>query len=219
MCSAIIRTQASDFIVDEVLGFSPDGEGEHDFLVIRKTGANTAWVARQLAHYAGIPARDVGYGGLKDRHAITTQAFTVRRPGRAAPDWSRFVASGVEIRAIARHGRKLRRGAHKGNRFRIRLRGKELEHHSKAISERIAVIRELGIPNYFGEQRFGHGGRNLELARSMFAGKRLKRDKRSIAISAARSYIFNRTLDARVRDGSWNSLRAGDLANLDGTGS
>ena len=219
VCAANIRTAPQDFVVDELLGFDPDGDGEHDFLVIRKTNANTAWVARQLARHAGIPAKDVGYCGLKDRHAVTTQAFTVRRPDREGTDWDSFAAEGVAIIDSSRHGRKLRRGSHAANRFKITLRGDEVAANAEALKDRVAVIGAGGVPNYFGEQRFGHDGGNIELAYEVLAGKRVKRDTRSIAISAARSFLFNHILDARVRDGSWNQLLDGERANLDGSGS
>lgn len=216
---AEIRKSPEDFKVDEVLGFEPSGDGEHDLLLIRKTGTNTAWLARQLAQVADVPARDVGYAGLKDRNAVTTQWFSVRRPSGTGTDWSRLDLDGVDILEHTRNARKLRRGAHTGNRFRIALRGSELAIYADELRARLDAIRAAGIPNYFGEQRFGRGGGNLDLARSVFAGKRVKREKRNIAISAARSLIFNDILDRRIREGSWDSLRTGDVANLDGTGS
>ena len=219
VCKAVLRAQPADFHVDEHLGIEADGAGEHDFLTIRKTGANTAWVARQLARHAGVAAVDVGYSGLKDRNAVTRQAFTVRRPNRDGTDWSTLDVEGVELQQIARHSRKIRRGTHKYNRFEIVLRGNAVARHREALEERIAVIGQMGVPNYFGEQRFGRGGSNIELARAVLAGKRVKRDARGMAISSARSLIFNAIVDARVRDGSWNQILDGELANLDGTGS
>ena len=219
VCAAVIRSSPRDFVVDEILGFEPDGDGEHDFLIIRKTAANTAWVARQLARHAGVPARDVGYCGLKDRHAITTQAFTVRRPNRDGTNWSDFAAEGTDIVSATRHNRKLRRGSHAANRFEIRLRGDDFAANVGGLRERLARVASAGVPNYFGEQRFGRDGQNIGLAKDVFAGKRVKRDTRSIAISAARSLLFNRIVDARVRNGSWNRILPGELANLDGSGS
>lgn len=216
---AEIRKSPQDFKVDEILGFEPSGDGEHDLLLIRKTGTNTAWLARQLARVADVPARDVGYAGLKDRNAETTQWFSVRRPSGAGTDWSELNLDGVNILEQGRNARKLRRGAHTGNQFRIALRGSGVAKYSDELRACIDAIRAAGIPNYFGEQRFGHDGGNLDLARSVFAGKRVKREKRNIAISAARSLIFNNILDRRVREGSWDSLRTGDVANLNGTGS
>ncbi len=218
VCAARLRSEAADFRVDEIMGFAPDGDGEHDWLWIEKTGANTAWVARQLARHAGIPGRDVGYCGLKDRDAVTTQAFTVRRPGREGTDWGAFSADGVRILDATRHGRKLRRGAHRGNRFRIVARSADATLPGGALTERWRRIAAAGVPNYFGEQRFGHAASNLGLARAvLLERRRVPREKRSIALSAARGWLFNHGLAARVASGDWDRLLPGDLANLAGS--
>jgi tRNA pseudouridine13 synthase len=219
VCSAVLRSRPSDFQVVEELGFAAAGDGEHDLLHIEKTGTNTEWLARQLARHAGVPTVDVGYAGLKDRDAVTSQYFTVRRPNRDGTDWSALVLDGVRILEIERHNRKLRRGAHTGNRFRIAIRGSGLLEKASLISARWQQLTLVGVPNYFGSQRFGRNGSNLDLARSVLAGKRVKRDKRSFAISAARSFLFNEILAARIGAGSWDRLLAGELANLDGSGS
>ena len=215
--AADIRSKPEDFQVSEELGYAFSGEGEHDYLWIEKIGANTEWVARQLARHAGVPAKDIGYSGLKDRHAVTQQWFSI--PRWHAPDWQALDLEGVRVLDVQRHHRKLRRGAHKANAFRILLRGENLSGHSAALEQRLRVIREQGVPNYFGEQRFGRDGNNLELADLFAAGKRLPRHKRSIAISTMRSLVFNEQLDERVRAGTWNQVLAGDKANLDGTNS
>lgn len=212
--AGVIRTRPEDFRVREVLPFEPDGEGGHWLLYVRKTGCNTGWAATQLAGAARVPPRDVGYAGLKDRHAVTEQWFSVP----ATPGVDRFpdvTAEGLEVLAAARHRRKLRRGALSGNRFEIVVR--ELRGETGALEERLEALRSGGSPNYFGPQRFGRGGRNLDLARQLFSGRRLKRRDRGFAISAARSAIFNRVLSRRVGDGSWARLRDGDIAMLDGS--
>lgn len=216
---ARIRGEPEDFIVTESIDFELSGDGEHDFLWIEKRGANTAWVSRQIAAHAGVSSRDVGYAGLKDRHALTSQWFSVRRPTGEGTNWSAFEAEGVRIVETTRHNKKLRRGAHRSNAFRIALRSSEIDGLRDDIKARLQLIEENGIPNYFGEQRFGRDGGNIALAEAVFAGRRVKRDKRSIAISSARSLLFNHILDTRVRNGTWNQLQAGDLANLDGSGS
>lgn len=215
--TAATRTSPADFTVSESLGWDFTGDGEHDYLWLQKTSANTEWVARQLARHADVPARDVGYSGLKDRHAVTSQWFSV--PRWHAPDWAALDVEGVEVLDVQRHNRKLRRGAHRANAFRIVLRGDDLERHAAALEERMGLIRAQGVPNYFGEQRFGRDGGNIELADAWAGGKRLPRHKRSLAISAMRSLLFNQQLDARVRAETWNTLLPGDKANLDGTGS
>ena len=213
--AATIRTEPADFDVTEELGFELSGDGEHDYLYVEKTGTNTEWLARQLAGFADVPAKDVGYSGLKDRHAVTRQWFSVPRWNQ--PDWAAFEVDDVSILEVNRNARKLRRGAHRSNRFRIVMRGTLPD--NAVLEQRLVSIRDSGVPNYYGPQRFGRGGGNVALADSWAAGKRLPRHKRSIAISSARSFMFNELLAARVDDKSWNKLVAGDVANLDGTGS
>lgn len=217
--SAAIRTTPADFRVSEKLAIEFTDDGEHDYLWIEKTAANTQWVAQCLARHAQVALRDVGFAGLKDRHAITRQWFSVRRPGRDGTNWESFVADGVQVRECHRHRRKLKRGAHSGNSFSIVLRGDDITRNHNAIVDRLAQIRLDGVPNYFGEQRFGRDGGNIGLARGLFGGRRLPRPKRSIALSAARSFLFNEILATRIRRGNWNTILRGELANLDGSGS
>lgn len=213
----LIRQNADEFRVDEEPGFACSGDGEHDFLRVEKRDANTEWVARNLARHAGVPVRDVGYAGQKDRHALTTQWFSVRRPTRQGTDWRHFAADGVRILETSRHDRKLRRGSHRGNRFEIVIRGRAPAR--AAIDDRLTILRQRGVPNYFGPQRFGRDGGNLGLAGRLFAGERLRRDTRSMALSAARSFLFNEILARRVESGSWGQVLPGEAVNLDGSGS
>ena len=213
----LIRRSPEDFRVDEEAGFACSGDGEHDYLRIEKRGANTGWVARALAQHAGIPARDVGYAGQKDRHAVTTQWFSVRRPGRQGTNWRRFSAEGVRILEIARHDRKLRHGSHRGNRFEILVRGRLPS--APDLERRLAALRARGVPNYFGPQRFGRGGGNIGLATRLFAGERLRRASRSIALSAARSLLFNEILSRRVEADNWDEVLPGEAVNLAGSAS
>jgi len=213
--SARLRQYAADFQVTELLGFDPSGDGEHDLLYVEKTGLNTSDVARDLARHADSAPGSIGYAGLKDRQAVTRQWFSVQRPPRRTVDWGAYARDGVHILDIARHRRKLKRGAHRGNHFRLVLR--DVLADPACLERQLTSVRNQGVPNYFGEQRFGRGAGNLELARQLFAGRRLPRERRSLALSAARSLIFNEVLAARVVDGSWNRLRPGDIANLDGS--
>jgi len=212
---ARLRTAPDDFVVEEILGYEPDGAGEHAFLLVEKRGANTDWVARELAKFAGTSPMNVGYAGLKDRHAVTRQAFTVQLPGKADPDWSAFPHAEVSIRSLGRHSRKLKRGALRGNRFVLVLR--EIEGDRAGAEARLAAIAARGVPNYFGEQRFGLGGGNVAQARAMFGGRRVDRDKRSILLSAARSHIFNGVLAERVAGGTWDAPMDGEIWALEGS--
>ncbi len=212
---AVLRAQPEDFRVVETLGYAPDGEGEHVLLIVRKRGLTTSQAADRLARYAGVSPRAVGYAGLKDRHALTEQAFTVGLAGRDEPDWTNLTDDDIEVLQHARHRRKLKRGALAGNRFVIRLRQVEGSH--EAIEARLQQIRAHGVPNYFGAQRFGRHGDNVAQARAMFAGKRVRRRERGMLLSAARSQIFNAVLDARVRAGNWNHAIDGELYCLAGS--
>jgi tRNA pseudouridine13 synthase len=214
---AQLRSRPVDFQVEEKLGFELSGDGEHDCLWIEKTNANTAWVARGLARTAGVAIRDVGYAGLKDRAALTRQWFSVRRPSGAGTDWTALNLPGVQLLAVTRNLRKLRRGAHSGNGFRIALRG--VNRIDAALQELLERCRDLGVPNYFGTQRFGRDGGNIGLARAFFGGRRLRREERSMALSAARSLLFNRMLECRIAEGTWNVIQTGELVSLDGSGS
>ena len=214
---ATLKAKPADFVVEEVLGFAPSGEGEHAFLTVEKRGANTEWVARRLAAFAGVSTLAVGFAGMKDRHAVTRQHFTVQLPRAATPDWSTLDDPELRVLAATRHGRKLKRGALTGNRFEIVLR--DVHGDRDAAMARLDAIERLGVPNYYGEQRFGRTGENVAAAIEMFAGARKPRAERSILLSAARSALFNRVVAARVADGSWNRPLEGDVFQLDGSGS
>lgn len=213
--TARLRATPEDFQVEEVLGYDADGQGEHALLWVEKRGANTDWVARELARFAQVSPMNVGYAGLKDRHAVTRQTFSVQLPGKPDPDWSAFPHAEVSVLAATRHSRKLKRGALRGNRFVLVLRDVEgMREDAERVLQQIA---ERGVPNYFGEQRFGREGGNLAQARAMFAGRRVERDKRSFLLSAARSQIFNSALAARVEQGSWDTALEGEIWSLAGS--
>jgi tRNA pseudouridine13 synthase len=213
-----IRVEPADFYVEEVLGFDPDGSGGHGLLVVEKRGANTGWVAAQLARHAGVPVRDVGFSGHKDRHAVTRQAFTVPLAhdvdvGRCG-QWS---GEGYAVLAAVRHGRKLRPGSHRANRFVLRIR--ELAGARDAIEARLRGVAAQGVPNYFGPQRFGRDGANLRIALEWAEGRSpppRDRAQRSFALSGARSALFNAVLAARVLRGDWQRLLPGEAVALDG---
>jgi tRNA pseudouridine13 synthase len=210
-----IRSLPEDFKVEELLAFTPSGEGEHVFLHIQKTGENTDYVARQLARFAGVRQRDIGYAGLKDRHAVTTQWFSVWLPGKADPVWEDFSSATINVISVTRHARKLKRGVLAGNRFQLLIRNWKGD--STQTNAQLKAIKAKGIANYYGEQRFGHDGHNVEKARAMFEGKPVGREQSGLYLSAARSYLFNHILSYRVIDGSWNKPLPGDTFLFDGS--
>ncbi|MCK9488605.1 MAG: tRNA pseudouridine(13) synthase TruD [Xanthomonadales bacterium] len=217
--TGLIRVQPEDFQVEEVLGFEPDGQGEHLWLWLEKRSANTHWLAGQLARWAGVAPMAVGYAGMKDRHAVTGQWFSIHLPLRQAPP-EPLAVEGVVERARSWHSRKLKRGSHRGNRFVITLR--DIQGDLPAAQRRLADIAAGGVPNFFGSQRFGHGGGNVDQARDWLAATRPARlppARRGLLLSAARSWLFNQVLAERVARGDWNQAVPGDCFQLDGRGS
>ena len=244
---ASYKACATDFVVNEILPLDFSGEGEHLWLHIQKSGMNTAYLAKLLSEWAEIPLRDVGYSGLKDRHALTTQWFSLRIPKKQLPA-SEFAPldvtehESVTILAQQWHNKKLNRGTHKANEFVITLRNIQFastnEESTEAfdkqsVEQHLKHIAESGVPNYFGPQRFGRNGNNIREALALFARplpdsrpqpkkskrKRAPREQNTMELSAARSLIFNEILAARVRDDSWNEGLTGEVFNLDGSGS
>ena len=212
--TGVIRTSPEDFKVDEKFAFDFTGEGEHALIHIEKTDTNTDWLARQIAEISGLKKGDVSYAGLKDRKAVTTQWFSVWLPGKPDPDWSLLNSENVKVLDSCRHNRKLRRGSLLGNQFTLTVRN--IEGDASDLEYRMNTIKQNGVPNYFGEQRFGIDGKNLEKAAIMFGGKREKdRFKRSIYLSAARSAMFNDVLSQRVAMNKWANAISGDVMLLD----
>lgn len=215
------RVRPEDFYVDEELPFVPDGTGEHLLVQVEKRGNNTSWVGQRLSQFAGIHPRLVSFSGRKDRHAVTRQWFSLQLTGKADPDFSQLSEPGVRVLASYRHGRKLRTGTHRINRFVLVLR--DIAAECAVVDARLALIATAGVPNYFGDQRFGahlagaEGG-TLAMAREAVATGRLPQrpERRGLVISVLRSAIFNAVLDARVRNGSWNQVLPGELVMLDG---
>jgi tRNA pseudouridine13 synthase len=215
---ARFRVTPDDFLVDEVDAFAPTGDGEHVLFRLEKREANTDWVAQQLAHACGVSPRVVSYAGRKDRFAVTTQRFSVQMPGRESPSSSEIDIEGVRVLDIARHDRKLRTGALVGNRFRILLR--DLSGQGLAqLQANVEQVSQQGAPNFFGEQRFGHGARNLDQAVRWLLDGRFKprRNQKSMLLSAIRSGFFNAALNQRLAQGDWMQVGPDDQLQLAGS--
>lgn len=215
LSTGLLRSQMSDFKVFEQLPYLPCGEGEHLFIHVRKTGSNTLFVARELAKYFKVKEQLVSYAGLKDRFAVTQQWFGVHVPGKQEYDLSDLVIEGVEVLEYRRHNKKLRTGGLTGNRFELILRDIS---NLKALTERWQQIVEMGVPNYFGEQRFGIEGGNIDRALALFSGTKVKdKKKRGMYLSAARSDLFNQVINKRIIDNQFNTPQVGDVLMLAGT--
>ena len=216
-CSAEIRTKPDYFHVQEQLPFEPDGSGGHVWLKIQKKGINTDWLANELAKFAGVKPVAVGYAGLKDRHAITSQWFSINLEGFDEPDWSEFATDDIQILEQTRHGKKLKRGVLAGNHFKLIL--SNIEGDSALWEENLKRVQQLGMPNYFGEQRFGHRMGNLDKVDYWFSTGKApkKRIQKGLYLSAARSWLFNLVLAERIKNNSWDQALVGDFMLLSGT--
>jgi tRNA pseudouridine13 synthase len=209
----VLKSVNEDFVVLEKLPEEPSGEGEHLWITIEKNGQNTAWVARQLAKWAGLQQRDVSYAGLKDRHAVTTQTFSVHLPGKEAPSPHLIHIDGVKLISYKRHTRKLKTGQLIGNHFTIRIRNNQQSLES--LQNNWQTICEQGVPNYFGPQRFGREGGNVSKGVDWILGNaKMPRQFQSIYLSSVRSYLFNELLADRVKNRTWNTLLKGDFAQF-----
>jgi tRNA pseudouridine13 synthase len=209
--SATLKLLNDDFIVTELPLQLPSGEGEHIWLDVEKNGANTAFVAQQLAEAAGVQERDVGYAGLKDRYAITRQWFSIYLPKGETPDLTLLQHPEFKVLSQSRHMKKLRRGDLQGNRFRIVLR--DVTGDLDAIEASLKAVASHGVPNYFGPQRFGHDGGNVQHGLAMLARQiRVRNPKRKgLYLSAVRSFVFNEVLALRIQQGLWGKTLPGDV--------
>ena len=232
--AAFFRSELEDFRVEERLGFPLSGQGEHLYLQIEKRGDNTRWIAKLLAKHFCVDESAVGYCGLKDRRAVAMQWFSVHLPDNRkliAPGAIRLEDTRFQLITSSWHDRKLRRGQHKENYFTIRLR--EVSGNKDLLDARLKQIAFHGVPNYFGEQRFGFNGKNLMEADSLLRreyGTERKRGQKKrnsprggIYLSAARSYLFNLVLAERIKKNCWqpaseNLCPAGKLSAFSDTG-
>ena len=209
--SALYRQQPEHFQVTEVLNFEAEGEGDHLYLYIQKRETNTDWLAKELARKAGLEQVDVGYAGRKDRFAVTRQWFSLHCPKSKAVASGIFNNTDYQVIEQTRHTKKLRKGELAYNQFKLQLI--EFEGSYANFQKRLELIASQGFPNYFGPQRFGQQAENVNKALEMLSGRLRIRDrnKRSIYLSAARSYLFNLVLAKRIEKGCWLSPIMGDI--------
>ncbi|WP_086983090.1 tRNA pseudouridine(13) synthase TruD [Vibrio aphrogenes] len=213
IATAKIKAQAKDFQVIEDLGFDFSGEGEHLMVRIRKEGENTAFVANEIARLCGVPSKNVGWAGLKDRHAVTEQWLSVHLPKpemRFDPQELEDLHPSIKVLETSRHNKKLRPGDLASNQFVIRLT--DISDQADILA-RLEKIQHLGVPNYYGAQRFGREGNNLHEARRWGRDnvRTRNQNKRSMYLSTARSWIFNHIVSSRIEQGVFETLLEGDI--------
>ncbi len=210
------KASAEDFKVKELLGFEFTGTGEHLCLHIEKQGLNTEELIKALSKALSKPIRAISYAGLKDKHAITTQWVSVHCPGEQIEGAETLGGNGWRVIEATRHAKKIRHGAVKSNRFLLVI--KEISDIDN-VEERLKHIKTMGVPNYFGPQRFGIQGQNIVKAEQMLMGERRVKDRflKGMYFSAARSFLFNQILSARVAQNTWQQAIPGDVMQLSGS--
>ena len=214
--SAKFKTYPEDFIVTEKLGFELTGEGENLFLLIEKTQLNTQQVCEHLAKFFSRRLRDIGYAGLKDKQSISRQWFSVQMNITQTVDLTGLETEQIKLISSTRHQKKLKVGALKSNHFDILLRDVS---DFDDLQQRLVLIKQ-GVPNYFGLQRFGFKGNNLNWSNRMASGEAIRDKKiRGFALSAARSYMFNQVVSDRISQGCFDKVSVGDKLILSGSNS
>jgi tRNA pseudouridine13 synthase len=215
-----LKAEAECFVVEEIPLYEPEGEGEHLYLRLARGGWTTRDIQKALAKLFGLKAVDIGYAGLKDKQARVTQTFSLALRDTDEEAVARRVQEAFPFEVVwaRRHKNKLKAGHLLGNRFRIIV----VEPHEDALSRAEAIRRTLeerGLPNFYGEQRFGAHGRNIEKGREALMGKG-PRDKwmRKLLLSSYQSALFNAWLVERIRRGWFETILQGDVAKKTDTG-
>lgn len=211
-----VGPEPEDFVVDEVPLYAASGKGEHQYLHVQKRLLTTPELLKRVSRAAGVQERDIGFAGMKDKHAVTSQWLSVQSKNALTTELD--LGPGVKVLAVSRHENKLRTGHLLGNRFTITLVGVDADAlgHATTVAERLA---RDGLPNYFGIQRFGHGGRNLPDALAFLArgGRSRNRFEAKLFPSVVQSELFNRYLTARLALGA-RQLILGEVVRLEGAG-
>jgi tRNA pseudouridine13 synthase len=205
-----IKVHPRDFEVEEIPSYEPEGSGEHLFLWVQKTDVGPEHLARTIAERLDVPVGAVGTAGLKDRRAVTRQWVSV--PQQAEARMARLNGGGIELLRHTRHGNKLKPGHSRGNKFLILIRDAD-ESKKQELQAILDRIRSMGLPNYYGPQRFGRGGSTLDLGFDCLAGRQSRRVRPFVfkfALSAVQSFLFNDMLARRIRDGLFRTVLDGD---------
>jgi tRNA pseudouridine13 synthase len=199
------------FTVEEIPAYAPSGEGTHLFLWIEKRGLTTFDAIARIARALDVAPRDIGYAGLKDRHALTRQQLSV--PGLDPARALEIAGADLTVKTALPHPHKLRLGHLRGNRFEVTLTGEATEEERGQLRARFTALATTGVPNKFGAQRFGAGGDNAAVGLALLRGERRERDKRRrrLLLSALQSAVFNRALELRAASGPLSEVRPGDV--------
>jgi tRNA pseudouridine13 synthase len=211
-----MKQTPEDFEVEEIPAYEPSGQGEFLYLWVEKRDMGAEYFFRQIAKRLDIPLSEVGAAGMKDRQAVTRQMISV--PSLAQDRLHQIEGDGIRLVKVSRHSNKLRPGHLHGNRFRILIRNVNSTNHLPALIER---LRDSGLPNYYGPQRFGRDGETVQLGLALLRGqssqaipkksRRLSPWLRRLALSAAQSALFNHCLGVRLSGGLFRRVLPGDV--------
>lgn len=200
----------ADFSVEELPLYEAVGDGEHLYVRFEKRGLTTRDVLRAAMRTFDLPEADVGYAGLKDKHATTIQTISLR--GVAETDAARLEGEGVRVLSARKHRNKLRVGHLAGNRFRLRVRGVDPAAAARATAI-LGALTARGLPNFYGQQRFGVAGDNvaegMEVVRR--GGRGVPHWKAKLLVSSLQSALFNEVLARRMAGGTHRVVLAGDF--------
>jgi tRNA pseudouridine13 synthase len=215
-----IKRLPEDFEVEEIPAYEPSGTGSHLYLWIEKRDMGAEYFVRQVARRLRIAPGEVGTAGLKDRHAVTRQWVSV--PASAGEQLNQLEGDGIRLLRVTRHGNKLKAGHLRGNRFRILVRDVDAK-AGQNLEPLLLQIRENGLPNYYGPQRFGKDAETVRLGLALLrrepppetaSGRKANLRNpflRKLALSAGQSALFNHYLGCRLADGLFRKTMAGDV--------
>ncbi len=231
--SGTLKSRPEDFVVEEIPAYLPSGEGDHLYLWIEKTGVPADQLGRHLANALAIMPRDLGTAGMKDTHAVTRQFVSV--PRHVEERLSAIDNDSIRLLSATPHRNKLKTGHLKGNRFVILLR--DARGHGEtadaALSQAQVIadrLRQTGVPNYFGSQRFGNKNSTLKLGLKLLTEARSPSDMpresaklnrrflHRLALSAGQSWLFNQILAERLSEGLLHTLMLGDVMQVCASG-
>jgi len=216
----LIRSTPEEFQVDEIPAYQPTGKGEHGYLWIEKRGLTSPELIHRIIKNLGVPAKEIGVAGQKDRHAVTRQFVSI--PKRFTEHAAKLNDENIKVLLVTAHQNKLKTGHLRGNKFCLILRNPEgvfTAADAQAVHDRLQTLATEGIANYFGTQRFGHHGNTLVDGLSLLKGtlpndhwpENKTRTMRRLVLSAVQSGIFNLVVAQRVDDATLRTPLPGEV--------
>ncbi|MFT7618461.1 MAG: tRNA pseudouridine13 synthase [Planctomycetota bacterium] len=215
----ILKSCPEDFVVTERPLYQPEGEGNHAYIDIERSGMETRTVVSVLSEALQIAESEIGCAGRKDKYAVARQWFSIpwEEPDLSTISEVVGVIPGLKLHHVTRHKNKLRRGHNLGNTFLIRLR--DIRPDAELIGTIADRLKTEGMPNFFGPQRFGGDGLNADIGKAVLLGRRIRnRSQRTLLLNAWQSSLFNQWLTTRLETTGMEVALVGDIARVEGRG-